>query len=326
MTHLPTRQSQAIIVDQFGGPEQLRLTTVPLPSTGPGQALVRVAYAGVNFVDLYQRMGRYPGVKLPLLMGLEAAGEIVEVEPGQAFAVGDRVAFTTGVQGAYASLVAVPTDHLVHVPAAVSLRDAAAALEQGLTAAMLLNDVAVLRTGDAVLVHAAAGGVGGWLTQWLLARGHRVYGTVSSAAKAEWLREAGAEPLLTHSDWARDAAGVAVVLDSVGRDTMSGSLRALAHRGHLVLFGAASGQPDPVNVLDLMHKSLTLSRPVLPHYLSSPAKLRAGAEAVFGALLDGSVKLRIHAVLPLPEAARAHELLASRATSGKLLLDTAALG
>lgn len=311
---------KAMAIDRFGGPEVLQLRALPMPRAQPGSAVVRIAHAGVNFVDLYQREGRYPGIALPWRLGLEGAGEIVDTAPGAGFAVGDRVAFTTGVQGAYAGHLAVPFDHLVRLPDALSLRDAAAALEQGLTAAMLLDDVARLRPGEPVLVHAAAGGVGGWLVQWLVARGHPVFGTVSSAAKADWLRGVGAVPLMADGDWAEAARGVGVVFDSVGRSTFSGSLDALRSGGHLVLFGAASGQPEPVDVLALMKKSLTLTRPVLPHFLPDAATRRARAGAVFNALLGGAVQLRIHAEFPLADAARAHELLASRATQGKLLL------
>lgn len=312
--------TQAIVIDQFGGPEVLQQRELPAPVATPGHAVVRIAHAGVNFVDLYQRQGRYPGITLPWRPGLEGAGEIVDVAPGSGFAVGERVAFTTGVQGAYATQLAVPVDHLVRVPAALALRDAAAALEQGLTAAMLLHDVARLQPGEPVLVHAAAGGVGGWLVQWLVARGHPVFGTVSSAAKADWLRHLGAMPLMADADWPAAARGVAVVFDSVGRSTLAGSLEALRTTGHLVLFGAASGPPEPVDVLALQKKSLTLTRPVLPHFLPDAAKRRERAAAVFGALLGGAVQLRIHAEFPLADAARAHELLASRTTQGKLLL------
>ncbi|MBL8279399.1 MAG: quinone oxidoreductase [Pelomonas sp.] len=310
----------AIVLDRFGGAEVLRLQALPLPRADAAHAVVRIAHAGVNFVDLYQREGRYPGLALPWRLGLEGAGEVVEAAPGGGFAVGERVAFTTGVQGAYAAHLRVPLEHLVPVPEALPLREAAAALEHGLTAAMLLDDVARLPAGAPVLVHAAAGGVGGWLVQWLLARGHPVLGTVSSAAKADWLRALGAMPLMTDSDWARAAQGVAVVFDSVGRSTFAGSLQALRTGGHLVLFGAASGQPEPVDVLTLMHKSLTLTRPVLPHFLPDAARRRARAAAVFDAVLTGAVQLRIHAEFPLADAARAHELLASRTTQGKLLL------
>ena len=310
----------AIVLDRFGGPEVLLLRDVPLPRADKQHAVVRIQHAGINFVDLYQREGRYNGISLPWRLGLEGAGEIVDVAPGQGLALGDRVAFTTGVQGAYAGHLAVPVEHLVRVPDGLSLRDAAAALEQGLTAAMLIDDVARLQPGDPVLVHAAAGGVGGWLVQWLVARGHPVFGTVSSAAKADWLRSVGAVPLMTDGDWVSAARGVAVVFDSVGRSTFAGSLDALRMGGHVVLFGAASGQPEPVDVLALMKKSLTLTRPVLPHFLPTAEKRHARAAAVFDALLSGAVQLRIHAEFPLAEAGRAHELLASRATQGKLLL------
>lgn len=313
--------TQAILVHQFGGPEVLELEQLPMPQAAPGQAVVRIAHAGVNFVDLYQREGRYPGISLPWRLGLEGAGEIVDVAPGEEFKAGDRVAFTTGVQGAYAGQLAVPLEHLVRVPDALSLRHAAAALEQGMTAAMLLDDVARLPAGEPVLVHAAAGGVGGWLVQWLIARGHPVFGTVSSAAKADWLRGLGAVPLLADSDWASAARGVAVVFDSVGRSTFAGSLEALRTGGHLILFGAASGQPEPVDVLSLQKKSLTLTRPVLPHFLPDAAKRRTRAAAVFDAALTGAVQLRIHAEFALAEAGQAHQLLASRATQGKLLLN-----
>lgn len=315
-----TPTTPAIVLDRFGGPEVLQLQALPRPRADGAHAVVRIAHAGVNFVDLYQREGRYPGLALPWRLGLEGAGEIVEVAPEAGFSVGDRVAFTTGVQGAYAGHLAVPLDHLVPVPAALPLREAAAALEHGLTAAMLLDDVARLPTGAPVLVHAAAGGVGGWLVQWLVARGHPVFGTVSNAAKADWLQGLGAKPLRADGDWAQAAAGVAVVFDSVGRDTFAGSLAALRTGGHLVLFGAASGQPDPVDVTALMAKSLTLTRPVLPHFLPDAARRRERAATVFSAVLSGAVQLRIHAEFPLADAARAHELLASRTTQGKLLL------
>lgn len=218
--------TQAIVVHQFGGPEVLELQQLPTPQAAPGQAVVRIEYAGINFVDLYQREGRYPNVSLPWRLGLEGAGEIVDVAPGAEFKPGERVVFTTGVQGAYASHLAVPLEHLQRVPDALPLRDAAAALEHGMTAAMLLDDVARLPAGEAVLVHAAAGGVGGWLVQWLIARGHPVFGTVSSVEKADWLRSLGAVPLLADSDWTSVARGVAVVFDSVGRRTFAGSLEA----------------------------------------------------------------------------------------------------
>ena len=319
---------KAIVVQEFGGPEQLTLQEVPAPTD---EVVVTAAWAGINFVDLYQREGRYPGVKLPLAPGLEGSGIVARAPLNSGWQTGDRVAYATGVQGAYAEQVSVRATHLVRVPQDVSLRAAAAALEQGLTASMLIEDVARLRVGDTILVHAAAGGVGGWLVQWLHARGHRVIGTASSAEKIAWLAGIGIEPVRYDgdTDWATEVLrltggrGVDVVFDSVGRSTFAGSLAVLAKRGHLVLFGSASGQPEPVDVVQLMLKSLTLSRPRLPDYMADAATLQRRASEVFAALTDGSVQLRIDREVPLAEAARAHRALAGRGTQGKLLLSIA---
>ncbi|PXX37790.1 quinone oxidoreductase family protein [Undibacterium pigrum] len=316
---------QAIIVNQFGGPEQLQLQEVPAPN---GEVIVNAAWAGVNFVDIYQREGRYPGVRLPWAMGIEGTGIVASAPADSAWCAGDRVAYTTGVQGTYASQVAVSAAHLIPIPDAVSLRDACAAIEHGLTAIMLTEDVARLPASGSVLVHAAAGGVGGWLVQLLVARGLTVFGTASSASKAEWLQSMGAVPLRYDdgSDWVSEVRdqtrghGVAVVFDSVGKSTFAQSLEVLAPCGHLVLFGAASGQPDPVDVLQLMKKSITLTRPVLPHYLNTPAALQAHAARVFDCLSSGTVKLRIHAEYALADVAQSHAALAERGTQGKLLL------
>jgi NADPH2:quinone reductase len=245
--------------------------------------------------------------------------------------VGDRVAFSTGVQGSYAEIVAVPARHLVPVPPSVSLREASTSLEHGLTAMVLADDVARLDARRTLLVHAAAGGVGGWLVQVLRNRGHRVIGTASSAEKLAWLTRVGVEAVHYGevNDWVQDVerltggAGVDVVFDSVGRVTFSGSLRVLAPRGHLVLFGAASGQPDPIDVLSLMAKSVTLTRPVMPHYLSDAESLRRKARAVFDAILGKAIEVRIHGEYALAQAADAHSDLASRNTAGKLLLSIA---
>lgn len=316
---------QAIIVNQFGGPEQLQLQDVPAPI---GEVIVNAAWAGVNFVDIYQREGRYPGVKQPWPMGIEGTGIIATAPAGSGWHTGDRVAYTTGVQGTYASQVAVPAAKLIRIPDAVSLRDACAAIEHGLTAIMLADDVARLPTSGSVLVHAAAGGVGGWLVQLLVARGLTVFGTASSASKADWLRSVGAEPVsyVDGKDWVThvfdktQGRGVDVVFDSVGKSTFSQSLDVVAPCGHVILFGAASGQPDPVDVLQLMKKSITLTRPVLPHYLNTSAALQAHTSKVFDYLDNGTVKLRIHAEYALADVAQAHIALAERGTQGKLLL------
>jgi NADPH2:quinone reductase len=318
---------QAIIVNQFGGPEQLLLQDVPAP-TPADEVIVNAAWAGINFVDIYQREGRYPGVKQPWPMGIEGTGIVASAPAGSGWQAGDRVAYTTGVQGTYASQVAVPGAHLIRIPDAVSLRDACAAIEHGLTAIMLADDVARLPASGSVLVHAAAGGVGGWLVQLLVARGLTVFGTASSASKADWLRSVGAQPVAYEDgiDWValiRDKTqgrGVNVVFDSVGKSTFTQSLDVVAPCGHVILFGAASGQPDPVDVLQLMRKSITLTRPVLPHYLNTSAILQEHAGKVFDYLSTGTVKLRIHAEYALADVAQAHAALAERGTQGKLLL------
>lgn len=316
---------QAIIVNQFGGPGQLQLQEVPAPT---GEVIVNAAWAGVNFVDIYQREGRYPGVRQPWPMGIEGTGIIAQAPANSNWRAGDRVAYTTGVQGTYASQVAVPAANLIRIPDAVNLRDSCAAIEHGLTAIMLTDDVARLPTSGSVLVHAAAGGVGGWLVQLLVARGFTVFGTASSASKADWLRSVGAQPVSYEDgkDWVAlvldktQGRGVDVVFDSVGKSTFSQSLAVVAPCGHVILFGAASGQPDPVDVLQLMKKSITLTRPVLPHYLNTSAALQAHAGKVFDYLSNGTVKLRIHAEFALADVAQAHIALAERGTQGKLLL------
>lgn len=316
---------KAIIVEQFGGPDQLALRELAAPA---GEIIVKAAWAGINFVDIYQREGRYPGVSLPLPMGIEGAGVIASAPAGSGWQIGERVAYTTGVQGSYAEQLAVPHNSLLRVPDALSLRDACAAIEHGLTAIMLTEKVARLPSQGSVLVHAAAGGVGGWLVQLLVAHGLTVFGTTSSADKAAWLTSVGAHALRYDEgqDWPAvvldktGGRGVDVVFDSVGKSTFAHSLQLVAPCGHVVLFGAASGQPEPVDVLQLMRKSITLTRPVLPHYMSTPATLQAAAAAVFRHLQDGSVHLRIHQDYALADAAQAHRALASRATQGKLLL------
>jgi len=316
---------KAVIVNTHGGPEQLRLDDLPMPD---GEVLVRAHWAGINFVDIYQREGRYPGITLPLRPGIEGSGIVERAADGSGWHPGDRVAYTTGVQGSYAEYVAVPARHLIRVPDDIALRDACTAVEHGMTAFVLVRSVARLARNSTVLVHAAAGGVGGWLVQILVKEGHRVFGTVSSEAKAAWLRSAGATPILygEHGAWARQlheltgGAGVGTVFDSVGADTFAASLESLAIGGHLVLFGAASGQPGPVEVQRLMARSATLTRPVLPHYLATPSALREHADAVFDAIRTGTVTLRIHGAYRLDEAAQGHAALAGRGTQGKLLL------
>ena len=318
---------QAIVVKRHGGAEVLEYLAVP-DASAPDKVMVELHFAGVNFVDIYQREGRYPGVSLPLRLGIEGSGIVRQAPSDSEWRSGDRVAFCTGTSGAYAEQLAVAPEHLVRVPDELSLKTAAAVLEQGLTAMVLADDVMFVGTSIA-LVHAAAGGVGGLLTQILLAKGLRVLGTVSTQAKAEWLVARGAEPILysdSNADWLAEVraktadVGVDVVFDSVGRTTIDASFEALSPRAQLVLFGSASGQVPAVEIAKLMRKSATLIRPVMPHFLPDAETLRRHAARLFERIANSELVVRVHAVLPLAHAAVAHELLSGRGTQGKLLL------
>jgi NADPH2:quinone reductase len=318
---------KAIRVDAPGGPEAMHLVEVPQPEPREGEALVRIEAAGVNFIDVYHRTGAYP-LPFPLVLGGEGAGVVVSVGPEVTeFAAGARVAFG-GASGSYAELASVPAVKLVPVPDAVTTKQAAAVMVQGLTAHYLATSTYPLKPGDACLVHAAAGGVGLLLTQIARLRGARVFGTVSTEEKAKLAREAGAETILyTKQDFAAevrrrtDGAGVQVVYDGVGRDTFDRSLGSLAMRGTMVLFGQSSGPVPPIDPQILNKRgSLFLTRPTMAHYTSTPEELRARAADVFGWIASAKLKVRIFRELPLGEAAEAHRLLESRQTTGKLLL------
>jgi NADPH:quinone reductase len=311
-----------------GGVEALRLVERPDPQPGPGQVCVRNAAAGVNYIDLYHRSGFYP-LDLPAVLGLEGAGTVEAVGPGVADIVpGTRVAYTN-VMGAYAERTLVPVERLVRVPDRVPLQTAAAAMLQGLTAHALSHGVFPIQAGDAVLVHAAAGGVGRLLVQFARARNGVVIATTSSDAKAALARSAGAAHVIRYDqdDFAirtrelTGGAGVRAVYDAVGRSTFAGSLAALGRRGMLVLYGQASGPVPAIDPLELLRRgSLYLTRPSLFDYIATREELEARAAALFEALQEGRVEIRIEQRLPLGEAGSAHALLASRATAGKLLL------
>jgi NADPH:quinone reductase len=324
---------KAIVVQRHGGAEVLRHLDIADPAADfatEDKVIVDLHFAGVNFVDIYQREGRYPGVKLPLHLGIEGSGVVGRAPANSEWQVGDRVVFCTGTPGAYAERVAVAPKHLVRVPDGLSLETAAAVMEQGLTAMILAEEVMAIRSANAnvALIHAAAGGVGGLLAQMLVAKGLTVLGTVSSAAKSEWLAAQGVVPIRydTGANWLLQVRektadlGVDVVFDSVGRDTIDGSFDALAARGQLVLFGSASGQVPPIDIAQLMRKSATLTRPVLPHFLPDASTLRRHAANLFQRVASAALLVRVHATLPLACAAQAQELLASRSTQGKLIL------
>jgi NADPH2:quinone reductase len=318
---------RAVRVSATGDADVLRLESVPVPEPGRGEALVRVAYAGVNFIDVYHRRGLYP-IQLPFTPGTEGAGvvesvgeDVREVQPGS------RVGWVLHL-GAYAELAVVPAARLVPVPPELDLRTAAAVMLQGMTAHYLARSTFPLRPGHAALIHAAAGGVGLLLVQVAKACGARVFGTVSTDEKAQLAREAGADELIlyTREDFAAAARqytegrGVDVVYDSVGRSTFEGSLASLRLRGMCALFGQSSGPVGPFDPAILAKGSLFLTRPALAHYTAAREELLARAREVFEWVRAGALRVRIDRELPLAEAAEAHRLLESRATAGKLLL------
>jgi NADPH2:quinone reductase len=319
---------KAIRVHQTGGPEAMQLDDVPTPEPGAGEARVAIAAIGINYLDVYFRTGLYKA-PLPWTLGLEAAGTVEAVGPGvTGVAVGDRVAWT-GVPGAYAETAVVPAARLVQLPARLSFRDGAAAMLQGMTAHYLACSTYPLKPGDACLVHAAAGGVGLLLCQVAKRRGATVVATVSTEAKAELARGAGADHVILYSkedfvDGVRGAtggAGVHVVYDGVGATTFAKGLDCLRPRGMMVLFGAASGPVPPFDLGELNTKgSLYVTRPSLFHYIMDEQELRARAADVLGWIAAGELKLRIEEEYPLARAADAHRALEGRKTTGKVLL------
>jgi NADPH:quinone reductase len=320
---------RAIQISSAGGPDVLTPVELPDPQAGPGTLLVEVAAAGINYIDTYQREGIYP-MPLPYLPGLEGAGRVRAVGEGvTGFAVGDRVAWAENL-GSYAELVAVAADKAVPVPDAVADDAAVGALLQGMTAHFLVTDCHPVQPGEDVLVHAAAGGVGLLLTQLATARGGRVIATVSTAEKEELARGAGAAEVIRYTEVddlaaaVRDltgGAGVRVAYDSVGATTFDASLAALRRRGMLVLFGASSGPVPPVDPQRLNAAgSVFLTRPKLFDYNATHEELTTRAAAVYSAVADGTLDVRIGHRYPLEEARAAHEDLQARRTTGKLLL------
>ncbi|TWF81072.1 NADPH2:quinone reductase [Pseudonocardia hierapolitana] len=320
---------RAIQISSAGGPDVLTPVELPDPQAGPGELLVEVAAAGINYIDTYQREGIYP-MPLPYVPGLEGAGRVRAVGEGVAgFAVGDRVAWAENL-GSYAELVAIAADKAVAVPDAVSDDVAVGALLQGMTAHFLVTDCHPVQAGENLLVHAAAGGVGLLLTQLAAARGGRVIATVSTAEKEELARGAGAAEVIRYTEVDDLAAavreltggdGVHVAYDSVGATTFDASLASLRRRGMLVLFGASSGPVPPVDPQRLNAAgSVFLTRPKLFDYNATRDELTARAAAVYSAVADGTLDVRIGHRYPLAEARTAHEDLQARRTTGKLLL------
>lgn len=316
----------AIVARQSGGPEVLELAEVNGPTPGPGQLLIKVAATGVNFIETYQRGGMYK-VAYPFTPGSEAAGVVEEVGAGvEGFTVGSRVATAEG-QECYAGYAVLDAMKALPVPDGVDLLTAAALPLQGMTAHYLINSSFRVEPGHTVLTHAGAGGVGLLLIQLLKDKGARVLTTVSSDAKEELARNAGADHVLRYEGFPHhvreltSGTGVDVVYDGVGRNTFDGSLNCLRTRGTLVLFGAASGAVPPVDPQRLnAGGSLTLTRPSLAHFLLNEQERRWRGGELFAAAEKGHLKVRIGATYPLADAGQAHKDLESRRTTGKVLL------
>ncbi|WP_374968391.1 quinone oxidoreductase [Terrabacter sp. BE26] len=321
-------RATSVFVSEPGDRSVLQVREHDLPDPAEGEVQIRVAAAGVNFIDVYKRQGVYP-VQTPFVLGEEGAGTVTAVGPGVSdFAVGDRVAWCQS-SGSASTLVNKPTRVLVHVPDGVDLEVAAAAMLQGLTAHYLVKSTYAVKEGDVALVHAAAGGVGQLLVQMITDRGATVVATAGSDEKLEIARKLGAQHLINYEtvdDLAgavREAAGrgVDVAYDGVGKATFDASLASLRPRGMMVLFGGASGQVPPFDIQRLNSGgSLFLTRPTLAHYVAEREEYEWRAREVLGAIADGSLKIAIGGRYPLTEAAAAYEALEGRKTTGKLIL------
>ena len=320
---------KAVRFSEFGGPEVLRYEDIPVPEPGPGEVRVRLAASGVNFIDVYQRTGLYPG-DLPRTLGNEGAGEVEALGEGvEEFSEGDFVAFA-GVPGAYAEYVIAPAEKLVPFNVTyVEARMAAAVMLQGMTAHYLTHSTFPLQEGHTALVHAAAGGVGLLLCQLAKMRGATVIGTVSTEEKAELARGAGADEVIlyTQQDFVEETRritggiGVDVVYDSVGKTTFDGSLDSLKRRGYLVLFGASSGPVPPLDLQVLNQKGgLFVTRPSLAQYTATREELLWRAESLFTWIGQNNLSVRIGGAYKLSEADQAHRDLEGRRTTGKLIL------
>ncbi|MGB6744873.1 MAG: quinone oxidoreductase [Terracidiphilus sp.] len=319
---------KAIQIRETGGPEVLELVELPIPQPGPGQVLMRVESTGLNFIEIYFRKGIYKAA-LPLTPGSEAAGTVEELGPGvTGFAAGDAVA-STSVLGSYAEYALVPAAQLVKTPAALAPEKAAAAMLQGMTAHYLVYSTYLLKAGDTALIHAGAGGVGLLLTQMAARLGARVLTTVSTPAKAELSREAGASDVILYNDQdfevevkrLTNGKGVDVVYDSVGKTTFEKSLNCLRPRGLLALFGASSGPVPPFDLIQLSSKgSLFVTRPTLWHHIATRAELEWRSGDVLAWAANGELKLRTEHIYPLANAAQAQIDMEARQTTGKILL------
>jgi NADPH:quinone reductase len=327
MTAKQMTKTRGFRVEQLGGPEVLQLVDIELPAPGAGQALVKLHAAGVNFLDVGQRKGLYPA-KLPLVLGVEASGVVEQVGDGVTnVKPGDRVAYTGG-PGSYAEANVVRADQLIAMPDSFNWIQGAAFPLQGMTAHYLLHEFHKIQQGDTVLIHAAAGGMGLLLVQWAKRMGARVIGTVSTEEKAQIAKQAGADEIIlyTQQDFVREARritndkGVDYIIDGVGKDTFTKNLDAVRLRGHVTIYGAASGLAEPLIPNMLMMKSITIHGGSLFNYLQNREELMRRANDTINGIKEGWLKLRVDHVLPLKDAAKAHELMENRKTVGKIVL------
>jgi NADPH:quinone reductase len=328
MTANTKTKVQGIRVTQYGGPEVMKFTDYELNEPGRGEARVRLHAAGLNFIDIYQRRGRYP-VEFPWTPGLEGAGVVEAIGEGVTeVKVGDRVAYSSA-PGAYSQASNVPAVKLIPLPKELSFEQGAAFPLQGMTAHYLLHEFYKLKKGDTVLIHAAAGGMGLLLVQWAKHMGARVLGTVSSKEKAKVAKEAGADELIvyTEQDFVQeskrltDGAGPVYIIDGVGKDTFAKNMEAVATRGHITIFGAASGVADPIAPNSLQPRCLSIHGGTLFGFTNTREELLMRANDVLKGIKEGWLKLKIDQLLPVKEAAKAQELLENRRTTGKVVLN-----
>jgi NADPH:quinone reductase len=323
---------KAIRVEHTGGPEVLKIEDIaPIEEPGAGQAVVRVVAAGVNFMDVGQRRGSYPR-EVPFTPGVEGAGVVESVGPGVSnVKPSDRVAFT-GIPGAYGEALVADATRLIPLPDDFTFEQGAAFPLQGMTTHYLIHEFRKPKAGDFVLIHAAAGGVGGLLVQWARHLGATAIGTTSSEEKARTAREAGAEHVIvyTEEDFVAETKritnghGADLIIDGVGQSTFKGDLEAVALRGHIVIFGSASGPAEPISPNALMGRSVSVSGGSLQNFIRTREELMRRANDVIAGIRQGWLKLNIGAVLPLEQADEAHRLLESRQTQGKLVLSVEA--
>jgi NADPH:quinone reductase len=324
---MTTTKIHGFRIEKTGAPDVLKWQEFDVPELKPGQALVRLHAVGVNFLDVGQRKGIYPA-SLPFVPGVEASGVVEKVASDVTHVkAGQRVAYTGG-PASYAEANIIDADRLIPVPADFDFIQAAAFPLQGMTAHYLMTEFYKLKPGDTVLIHAAAGGMGLLLVQWAKHLGARVIGTVSTEEKAEIARAAGADDVIlyTKQDFVAECKkltggkGVDYVIDGVGKDTFTKSLEALRLRGHITIFGAASGLAEPLVPNALMMKSITVSGGSLFNFLLSREELMMRSSDVLQAIKEGWLKLRVEHVLPLKDAPKAHELMENRKTVGKIVL------